>query len=158
LKIADATASFIYIYKTKEYVNDYGASFSRKLPKGSLIIAASGTLGFPMFLATECCIHDGWIYFIDLENDFKFYFYYSLIFLKDYFYSQSYGAAIQNINTDIIKKSSILRPSNHILNEFNKVVNPIFDKIQVLQQKNKNLKETRDLLLPKLINGTLKVE
>ena len=158
LKIADATASFIYIYKTKEYVNDYGASFSRKLPKDSLIIAVSGTLGFPMFLATECCIHDGWMYFVDLENDIKIYFYYSLVFLKDYFSNQSYGAAIQNINTEIVKKISILIPSKIILDEFNKIVKPNFLEIQILQQKNKNLKETRDLLLPKLIHGTLNVE
>ena len=158
LKIADATASFIYIYKTKEYVNDFGASFSRKLPKDSLIIAASGTLGFPMFLATECCIHDGWMYFIDLEDKIKIYFYYSLIFLKDYFNNQSYGAAIQNINTGIVKNSSILIPGNNIINRFNNLVQPIFNEIQTLQLKNQNLKETRDLLLPRLISGKLDIK
>lgn len=111
-----------------------------------------------MFLATECCIHDGWMYFVDLENDIKIYFYYSLVFLKDYFSNQSYGAAIQNINTEIVKKISILIPSKIILDEFNKIVKPNFLEIQILQQKNKNLKETRDLLLPKLIHGTLNVE
>ena len=63
IKIADATSSVKVIYKTKEYVNAYGASFSRLLPIDSLIVAASGTLGFPMFLGVEGCIHDGWLYF-----------------------------------------------------------------------------------------------
>ena len=85
LKIADATASNIFIFRTKETVNDYGASFSRLLKPGSLIVAASGTLGFPMFLSVEACIHDGWIYFEGIPNDLKEYFYYSLIKLKDYF-------------------------------------------------------------------------
>ena len=53
IKIADATASGKYIYETKEHVNEYGASFSRKLKPESLIIAASGTLGFPKFLGVE---------------------------------------------------------------------------------------------------------
>lgn len=158
LKIADATASFIYIYKTKEYVNEYGASFSRKLPKDSLIIAASGTLGFPMFLATECCIHDGWMYFIDLDKSLRIYFYYSLIYLKEYFNNQSYGAAIQNINTNIVKKSTITIPKKEILDNFNEIVIPIFDEIQLLQQKNQAIKETRDLLLPRLISGKLDIE
>ncbi|MGB0839183.1 MAG: restriction endonuclease subunit S, partial [Chitinophagales bacterium] len=43
LKIADATASHIFIYQTKQYINEYGASFSRKLPIDSIVVAASGT-------------------------------------------------------------------------------------------------------------------
>ena len=42
VKIDDATASGKKIYQTKEYINDYGASFSRHLPAGSLILATSG--------------------------------------------------------------------------------------------------------------------
>lgn len=91
IKIADATSSKIYIHSTKEYVNDYGASFSRKLPVGSLILAASGTLGFPMFLAVEGCIHDGWLYFSDFEKKLSKYIYYVLMDLKEVFNNVSYG-------------------------------------------------------------------
>ena len=42
IKIADATKSEKYLYETKEHVNEYGASFSRIMPKGSLIFSASG--------------------------------------------------------------------------------------------------------------------
>jgi len=50
IKIADATKSGKFLYDTKEKVNEFGASFSRHLPAGSLIIAASGTLGYPQML------------------------------------------------------------------------------------------------------------
>lgn len=57
IKIADATAAGRIIYKTKEYVNEYGASFSRLLKKGSLILSASGvSLGIPRFLGVDGCI------------------------------------------------------------------------------------------------------
>ena len=36
VKIADATASGKFIYQTNQHVNDYGASFSRKLKPGAL--------------------------------------------------------------------------------------------------------------------------
>ena len=49
IKIADATKSGKYLYQTKQHVNEFGASFSRYLPKGSLILAASGTLGYPAY-------------------------------------------------------------------------------------------------------------
>lgn len=112
IKIADATASFKYIYETKQYVNEFGASFSRKLPPGSLIVAASGTLGFAIFLGIEGCVHDGWLYFkkIDSSKIDKQYLYYLLNTFTKSFNSVSYGAAIQNINTDILRNISINLP------------------------------------------------
>jgi type I restriction enzyme S subunit len=157
LKIADATASFIFIHKTKEHVNDFGASFSRRLPVGSLIVAASGTLGFPMFLNVEACIHDGWIYFHGIEEDMKEYFYYSFLQLREHFESISYGAAIQNINTGIVREAQILVPPHQILSEFNSIVKPIFLLIINLQKQNIKLSEARDILLPRLMNGEIEV-
>jgi type I restriction enzyme S subunit len=68
IKIADATKSGKYLYETKQKVNEYGASFSRLLPKGSLIIAASGTLGYTQLLGVDGCIHDGWLYLINFNG------------------------------------------------------------------------------------------
>lgn len=113
VKIADATASFKYIYETKEYVNEYGASYSRKLPPGSLIVAASGTLGFAIFLGVEGCVHDGWMYFkrIDEGKLHKQFLYYLLNTLTKSFNAFSYGAAIQNINTDILRNTEFRIPT-----------------------------------------------
>lgn len=62
IKIADATKSGRYLYDSREKVNEFGASFSRLLRKGSLIVAASGTLGYTQMLGVSGCIHDGWLY------------------------------------------------------------------------------------------------
>lgn len=110
IKIADATASGKYLYKTKQYVNEYGASFSRKLKPGSLIIAASGTLGYTQFLGVEGCVHDGWLYFVELKDIDKEYLYYTLQWMRQHFFNQAYGAAIQNINTDILRNTEIPYP------------------------------------------------
>jgi type I restriction enzyme, S subunit len=111
VKIADATASGKYIFNTGMFVNEYGASFSRRLSPGSLIFPASGTLGIPRFLGVEACIHDGWLYFSDFEGIDPEYLYYKLITLKDYYISIAYGAAIQNINTDLVRDTVIDLPS-----------------------------------------------
>ena len=157
IKIADATSSKIYIHSTKEYVNNYGASFSRKLPIGSLILAASGTLGFPMFLAVEGCIHDGWLYFSNFEKKFSKYIYYVLMDLREVFNNVSYGAAIQNINTEIVRKSNIIAPDDDILSKFTCYIEEIHNEIISLQKKNQNLAKQRDLLLPRLMSGKLEV-
>lgn len=111
IKIADATAAGRIIYKTKEYVNEYGASFSRLLKKGSLILSASGvSLGIPRFLGVDGCIHDGWLYLENIHDVDVNYLYYKLLTLRTFFDNLSYGAAIQNINTDIFSKTKILLP------------------------------------------------
>lgn len=158
LKIADATASYIFIHETKEHVNEYGASFSRKLRPGSLIVAASGTLGFPMFLSVEACIHDGWIYFDGIGEELKEYFYYSFIGLRKYFESISYGAAIQNINTGIVKSATFILPPKEILKDFKKIAGPILESIELIQKENILLEEAKDILIPRLMNGEIDVE
>ena len=157
IKIADATKSTKFIFETKEKVNEYGASFSRKLPVGSMIIAASGTLGFPMFLGVEGCIHDGWMYFFDIKKITKEYLYFVLLFMGQYYNSISYGAAIQNINTDIIRKSKVIVPAQNILNQFTSAVSDIDSLIQNLLRQSQNLARQRDLLLPRLMSGKLEV-
>ena len=110
IKIADATKSGKFLYTTKEHVNEFGASFSRLLPKGSLIIAASGTLGYPQFLGIEGCAHDGWLIPSNYRGLDKHFLYYLFLWKKEYFYSSAYGAAIQNINTMILREMEVCIP------------------------------------------------
>jgi len=157
IKIADATKSTKFILETNEYVNEYGASFSRKLPIGSMIIAASGTLGFPMFLGVEGCIHDGWMYFFEITEISKEYLYFVLLSMGRYYNSISYGAAIQNINTEIVRKSKIIMPEQNILKRFSDITSNIDNEIKCLLKKSQNLARQRDLLLPRLMSGKLEV-
>lgn len=110
IKVADATASGKYLFETKLKVNALGASFSRLLPPGSLIICTSGTLGLPIFLGVEGCIHDGWLYTYDYKGLDPEFFYHFLQTQKAYFESVAYGAAIQNINTEILRSTKISLP------------------------------------------------
>ena len=137
VKIADATASFKYIYETKEYVNEYGASFSRKLPPGSLIVAASGTLGFAIFLGVEGCVHDGWMYFkrIDEGKLNKQFLYYLLNTLTKSFNAFSYGAAIQNINTDILRNTEFRIPTLNVQKNIAAIFSAYDELIENNQQR-----------------------
>jgi len=110
IKIADATKSGKYLYGTRERVNDFGASFSRFLPAGSLIVAASGTLGYTQMLGVPGCIHDGWLHLSDFVGVEKHFLYYWLKCQAEHFTNSAYGAAIQNINTAIMRESEIDLP------------------------------------------------
>ena len=59
---------------------------------------------------------------------------------------------------DFIDATRIFIPSILIQEKFRKLINPMFEEIQLLGAKNQILQETRDLLLPRLISGKLSVE
>lgn len=141
VKIADATASGKYIFHTKQHVNEYGASFSRLLPPGSLIFPASGTLGIPRFLGVHACIHDGWLYFTDFDGIEPEFLYYKLITLKSFYEGIAYGAAIQNINTDIVRNTEVDLPSKDervciasILSSYDDLIAANRRRIQLLEE------------------------
>jgi type I restriction enzyme S subunit len=57
-----------------------------------------------------------------------------------------------------LKQESILLPDNlQIVEYFEKITNPIYDKIYILHKLNSKLKQARDLLLPKLMTGEIEV-
>lgn len=158
IKIADATKSGKYLYETNQKVNEYGASFSRLLPKGSLILAASGTLGYTQLLGVEGCIHDGWLYLDKFKRVDKHFLYFLFKDQETFFYNSAYGAAIQNINTTILREMKFILPSDNIQNKFIKFIENNDKLIDNLARKNINLRKTRDLLLPRLISGEIDVE
>ena len=158
IKIADATKSGKYLYETKQKVNEYGASFSRLLPKGSLIIAASGTLGYTQLLGVDGCIHDGWLYLINFNGIEKEYLYYLFLEQQQFFYNAAYGAAIQNVNTMILREMKIILPPSQIQKYFKDIISKSDNLLDNLGRKNLNLRQTRDLLLPRLISGEIDVE
>ncbi len=147
IKIADATSSGKEIFETKEHVNAYGASFSRLLPIGSLILATSGvSLGQVKFLGIEGCIHDGWLYIKNYNGVVKEFLYYKLIELEKHFHSESYGAAIQNINTDILRRTKILLPPLEtqkriasILSNYDDLIENNLKRIKLLEETAQNI-------------------
>lgn len=70
----------------------------------------------------------------------------------------SFGSAQQNLSQEVIKAYIVKFPNKEILLDFNKIIKPVFENIKNLLYKNQTLKQTRDLLLPRLISGEIDVE
>lgn len=145
VKIADATKSGKYIYETKEHINEYGASFSRFLDPDSLIIAASGvSLGQIKFLGVKGCIHDGWLYTSKFKKNIvsKDFLYYFLIFYAPQFHNFSSGAAIQNINTEILRNTKVNLPDLSIQNKIASILSA-YDEL--IENNNQRIKLFEDI-------------
>ncbi len=67
------------------------------------------------------------------------------------------GAVQEAITNNNVKQIKFLVPPVNLLDEFNKKVEPILIKSYKLKKENKTLATLRDLLLPKLMSGEIRV-
>lgn len=57
-----------------------------------------------------------------------------------------------------LRKGDVLLPPKELMNKFDSIVIPIRENIGLFAKQNENLKTQRDLLLPRLMSGKLKVK
>jgi type I restriction enzyme S subunit len=69
----------------------------------------------------------------------------------------SAGAAQKNISQQIVRGVPMLMPTTALMSTFTEIVSPVFEQILNLQLTNQKLRQARDLLLPRLMNGELAV-
>jgi type I restriction enzyme S subunit len=69
----------------------------------------------------------------------------------------SRGTAQQNLSPIETKSLEIIIPSDSVLNDFSRVANPIFDMLVSNIKQNSNFTALRDSLLPRLMNGKIRV-
>ncbi len=100
VRIADVTASGVYLEETTQRLSDVGSSLSVKMQPGSLFLSIAGTVGLPCITKIKCCIHDGFVYFPRLKSDTK-YMYYIFACGEPYKGLGKMGTQL-NLNTDTV--------------------------------------------------------
>lgn len=68
------------------------------------------------------------------------------------------GSSQANLSPISAVKDLFVIPPKQILNNFSKIITPVFDQIIINKQENQKLAELRDWLLPMLMNGQVKIE
>jgi len=66
-------------------------------------------------------------------------------------------AAVPGLNRNQAYSLPFILPTPNVLRFFSETIEPIFNLLNLLKRKNDVLRQTRDLLLPKLISGELDV-
>jgi len=78
------------------------------------------------------------------------------------FVNFSLGRVVQtaqaNVSLSVLSAAPIIVPDKLTLEKFRDISQPIVKAVDLVQQKNLNLRKTRDLLLPRLISGEIDVE
>jgi type I restriction enzyme, S subunit len=136
-RIADVTASDMYLTKSLQRLSKLGSSLSVKLETGSLFLSIAGTVGKPCITGMKACIHDGFVYFPELKIPSKFLFY---VFAGEQAYKGlgKFGTQL-NLNTDTVGGIKIGCTDNAELENIVNFLDHETAKIDALIQKQQQL-------------------
>tara|TARA_R110001583_G_scaffold17299_1_gene70107 strand:+ start:8316 stop:9668 length:1353 start_codon:yes stop_codon:yes gene_type:complete len=136
-RIADVTASDVYLTRAPQRLSDLGSSLSVKLEPESLFLSIAGTVGKPCITGMKACIHDGFVYFPELKIPSKFLFY---VFAGEQVYKGlgKFGTQL-NLNTDTVGGIKIGCTSNDELKGIINFLDHETAKIDTLIDKQQQL-------------------
>jgi len=133
-------------------------SSARLFPKYSLLLTSRATIGEVTINTKDACTNQGFITIIPNER-FSVYFLYGWLLTKIGEIKQlASGSTFPEISKTIFRGLDFLIPVNDVLENYEKLIKPIYKKIETNIFQIQTLTKTRDALLPKLMSGQLRVK
>lgn len=149
-KIVEGIYPIVASTSIKAFHNQY------KVEAPCIVTGRSGSLGTVQYVNKKAWPLNTSLYVKDFKGNspqFVFYFLKS-IKLENF----NCGAGVPTLNQNHLHTLKLVCPSKEIQNKFDDLIVPIFNEVENLQLQTQTLKQTRDLLLPRLISGKLRVE
>ena len=135
------------IKKSNEWIKDCEA----------IIVPGEGTSFIPRYYKGKFNLHQRCYCVEPKYPDFGKFLFYVLMLNRKYFLSVATGATVPSLRYNNFASMKFILPEICLCNNFNKIADDIFAKVDNLQQQITNLTQQRDLLLPRLISGKLEV-
>jgi type I restriction enzyme S subunit len=158
--VVDAPSpSDVFVIGTEKHITESGlnSSSTRLLPVGATIITARGTVGklacvgVPMTMNQSC-------YAIAGKPPYGPYFtYFGLKGAIQDLQANTHGSVFDTITRATFNAVGSVRPNDKVAQAFDDTVNPLMAGILSNLRENQALAQTRDLLLPKLLSGEVRV-
>ncbi|NOQ25228.1 MAG: restriction endonuclease subunit S [Bacteroidales bacterium] len=151
----------IFALQTEETLSEDGfnSQKSQKLPANSISVSCIGTGGVVAITTTECMTNQQINTIILKDKKALEFLYFACNGLKTMIEMfGSTGATMTNLSKGKFEKLKLIKPSNDLIEDFSKITKSMFSQIRNLMVQQVNLKQTRDLLLPRLISGKLTVK
>ena len=123
----------------------------------SVLLTSRATIGEIAINTKPACTNQGFITLIPNEK-FSVYFLYSWLLTQINIIKQlASGSTFPELSKSNFRSFLFLIPESKQLNNFDKIIEPMFHKIENNIKQINTLNQFRDVLLPKLINGQIKV-
>ena len=132
-------------------------SSAKLFPANSVMMTSRATLGVIAVNTNEACTNQGFIVCVPSADMPLWLLFHWLKANAGIFESLATGATFKEVTKGVFRKIKFVVPSHGTAIAFEQVVGPMMDLVFALERKNRNLRTTRDLLLPKLISGEIDV-
>ncbi|WP_347274316.1 restriction endonuclease subunit S [Candidatus Kuenenia sp.] len=156
--IASNHKSFVLNTEKRITENGLNNSSAKLLPKYATVISARGTVGKYCLLAQPMAFSQS-NYGILPRIDNCFFFTYLLInHVVEELQSSAYGSVFDTITTTTFKENKVPVPTELEIRSFENLVSLYFHKIFQNKAQIDNLEKLRDVLLPKLMCGEVRLK
>ena len=150
----------IFVQSTSEYLSKLGCEYqkSQYIPENSIMVSCIGTGGITSINAypanTNQQINS---IILDDKNNLPW-LYFTVSSMKETIKMfGNTGTTMTNLSKGKFEKLKVLKPYDELIQKFSIKVNPIFERIKLLNKQITNLAQQRDLLLPRLMSGKIEV-
>jgi type I restriction enzyme S subunit len=161
ISIKDLGNDGVFIHTTSEYLTKEAVE-TFNIPvihKDTVVLSFKMTVGRVAITTDEMLSNEAIAHF-KFNSKTPFSKEYLFLFLKNYKYETlgSTSSIVTSINSTMIKELVISIPDIDTMANFNNCVKSYFDKIEANQSQICTLEKLRDTLLPKLMNGKVRIK
>lgn len=152
-------SSSMFMDESSTKINQLGLKkSSAKLFDGySIMMTSRATIGVISINTTPATTNQGFITCVPNDSTGVYYLYYWLKNNMDEIEGKASGTTFKEISKGVFKTIDFAVPKKTFLRDFESKVKPITSLILALQRKNQKLVNARNLLLPRLMSGEIKV-
>ena len=154
----DSDGAF-FAFDTITHISQSGLEHcnSRLYPAGTVIITARGTVGKTTILAVPMAMNQS-CYALKCDDlNSPYYLFFALNREVEKLKTMANGGVFNTIIVKTFEQISLMVPPKDVLESFEVVVSPFMEQIKSRTRQIELLRETRDRLLPKLMNGEIEV-
>ena len=155
--LSDQKQKFVYQGERNISQAGYNSCSTHLLPPNTILMSSRAPIGLLSIAKTELCTNQGFKSFVPKAENISTYLYYYLNIHIKQIEQLGTGTTFKEVSREEVLKFPILKPSDAILNLWEKQVSALNNKQFVIQKENEFLTKQRDELLPLLMNGQVSI-
>jgi type I restriction enzyme, S subunit len=159
IKIPDMHGN-TFIFKTEDNLTELGknSQSNKTIPVLSICVSCIATVGLVSITTKPSQTNQQINSIIPKHSKYRYFLFLTMKASYDLLHAEaSGGTATLNLNTGNFSKMAIPLPPENLLLDFEKIIDPAFNKIYQNQSQIQTLERLRDTLLPKLMSGDVRV-
>jgi type I restriction enzyme, S subunit len=154
-----ASLSTPVLLDTERRITDEGLAQipSGLLPAGTVLLSSRAPIGYLAISEVPVAINQGFIAMQSKNEVSNLFLLWWTQSAHDAIMGRANGSTFLEISKSNFRPISLVAPPHSLMHAFDLATRPLYNRIVLNERESQSLAETRDMLLPKLISGQLRV-